>query len=48
MKAKIKLDFVNDTVNILGETIDLEFTWSLHDTMMLISKPLISPSVFSD
>ena len=44
-KAETTIDFVDDTVNILGETIDLEFTSSGH-YMIPISKPLISPSVF--
>ena len=44
-KAETIIDFVNDTVNILGETIDLEFT-SSGNYMTPISKPLISPSVF--
>ena len=44
-KAETTIDFVNDTVNILGETIDLEFTSSGH-YMIPISKPLISLSVF--
>ena len=29
-KAETTINFVNDTVNILGETIDLEFTSSGH------------------
>ena len=44
-KAETSADFINDTVKILGETIDLEFTTSGH-YMIPISKRLISPSVF--